>query len=85
MTEPRENMLGRPSANFTPRLFGLGAWTDNIHFAYDLVATLKPRLLVELGTDRGESYFAFCQSVEENKTGTRCFAVDTWRGDEHSG
>lgn len=74
-----------PSANFSPLRFGLGAWTDNLYFACDLVATLKPGVLVELGTDRGESYFAFCQSVEENATATKCFAVDTWRGDEHSG
>lgn len=85
MSEPREKVLDLPSANFAPRLFGLGAWTGHIHFAYDLVAALKPRVLVELGTDRGESYFAFCQSVAENETGTRCFAVDTWQGDEHSG
>jgi hypothetical protein len=65
--------------------YGLGAWSDNIYFAYDLVAQLRPRLLVELGTDRGESYFAFCQSVRENETGTRCFAVDHWRGDPHTG
>ena len=74
-----------PSRNFEPRVYGVGAWTDNLYFAYDLVATLKPRLFVELGTDRAESYFAFCQSVLENRTGTRCFAVDTWRGDEHAG
>jgi hypothetical protein len=55
-----------PSERFQPRIYGLGAWTDNLHFACDLVATIKPRLLVELGTDRGESYFAFCQSVAEN-------------------
>ena len=65
--------------------YGLGAWTEHIFFAYDLVAQLRPRLLVELGTDRGESYFAFCQSAQENETGTRCLAVDHWQGDTHAG
>ena len=74
-----------PSQRFQPRLYGVGAWTDNLHFAYDAGAALRPNVLVELGTDRGESYFTFCQSVAENRTGTRCFAVDTWRGDEHAG
>ncbi len=77
--------LDLPSQEFQPHLYGVGAWTDNIFFACDLIATLRPRLCVELGTDRGESYFAFCQSVAENKTGTRCFAIDTWLGDEQAG
>jgi hypothetical protein len=74
-----------PSRSFQPRIYNLGAWTDNLPFAYDLIAVLQPRLLVELGTDRGESYFAFCQSVLENRTATRCFAIDTWLGDEQAG
>lgn len=74
-----------PSRAFQPRVYGVGAWTDNIHFAYDLVALLGPRVLVELGVDRGESFFAFCQSAAENATGTRCFGVDLWTGDEHVG
>jgi len=74
-----------PSRHFEPRLYGVGAWTGHLHFACDLVAALRPRLLVELGVDRGESYFAFCQSAQENKTGTRCFGIDTWRGDQHAG
>ena len=74
-----------PSRHFEPRLYGVGAWTCHLHFAYDLVAALRPRLFVELGVDRGESYFAFCQSAQENKTGTRCFGIDTWRGDQHAG
>jgi hypothetical protein len=74
-----------PSRHFKPHIYGVGAWTDNLHFAYDVVGSLQPRLLVELGTDRGESYFAFCQSIVENHTGTRCFAVDTWRGDQQAG
>jgi hypothetical protein len=73
------------SINFEPLRYGLGAWTEHVFFAYDLVAQLRPRLLVELGTDRGESYFAFCQSALENETGTRCFAIDHWRGDPHAG
>jgi hypothetical protein len=78
-------LAGLASRSFQPRVYDVGAWTDNLHFAYDLVALLKPRLLVELGTDRGESYFCFCQSVVENRIGTRCFAVDNWRGDLHAG
>jgi hypothetical protein len=74
-----------PSRHFEPRLYGVGAWTSHLHFAYDLVAVMKPALLVELGVDRGESYFAFCQAAAENQTGTRCFGIDTWRGDQHSG
>lgn len=74
-----------PSRRFEPRIYDVGAWTPHLHFAYDLVAALKPRVLVELGVDRGESYFAFCQSAAENKTGTRCFGVDTWCGDQHAG
>ena len=74
-----------PSEKFAPLRYGLGAWTEHIFFAYDLVAQLQPRLLVELGTDRGESYFAFCQSALENRTGTKCHAVDHWRGDPHAG
>ena len=74
-----------PSCRFQPRIYGVGAWTDHIFFAYDLAALERPRIFVELGTDRGESYFAFCQSAAENQTATRCFAVDTWKGDAQSG
>lgn len=77
--------LDLPSRHFKPRLYGVGAWTSHLHFAYDLVALLKPRLLVELGVDRGESYFAFCQAAAEYGTGTRLFGIDAWRGDQHAG
>jgi hypothetical protein len=73
------------SRHFEPRIYDVGAWTSHLYFAYDLVAALKPTTLVELGVDRGESYFAFCQSVAENKTRTRCFGVDSWQGDQHAG
>ena len=61
------------------------AWITHIPFAMALIQILQPRTLVELGTFKGDSYCAFCQSVLASETGTRCFAIDTWIGDAHAG
>ncbi|PYK87562.1 MAG: hypothetical protein DMF47_02920 [Verrucomicrobia bacterium] len=76
--------LAASRAPFIHRYLG-GAWKMHLPFAYNLVRELKPKVLVELGVYKGESYFAFCQSVEENGTVTRCYGIDTWRGDVHAG
>ncbi len=76
------------STTFAPRRYRAGnlrTWSGHLPFARDLIASLKPRILVELGTHYGESYFGFCQSVEEAGISCQCYAVDTWRGDSHAG
>jgi GT2 family glycosyltransferase len=60
------------------------AWLGHLHFAYFLIQEFKPKVFVELGTHGGNSYFAFCQSVKENQTNTLCYAVDHWKGDQHT-
>lgn len=71
--------------HFYPRHMVFSTWVDHMQFGYDLVAALRPRMLVELGTQAGLSYFTFCQSVEEHDLQTLCYAVDTWEGEEHTG
>jgi|GEM_PF-914070 len=60
-------------------------WCGHMPFAAWLTNQLKPGIFVELGTHTGNSYFSFCQSVIENDLETKCYAVDTWVGEEHSG
>jgi len=67
------------------RLSGISAWIEHIPFGMNLVAALRPGILVELGTHGGDSYCAFCQAVAENNLATRCFAIDTWVGDSQAG
>lgn len=68
-----------------PRHLPESAWTGHIPFAAWIVEELKPRVLVELGTHNGASYLAFCQAVKDRDVDCKCFAVDTWVGDEHAG
>ena len=68
-----------------PDALPLSAWVEHAPFAFWLVDALRPRMLVELGTHLGYSYFAFCQAVTRLGSATQCFAIDTWEGDEHAG
>ena len=68
-----------------PKYLKESAWTGHIPFAAFLVKLLKPKTIVELGTHRGNSYFSFCQAVQELGIDTKCYAVDTWQGDSQAG
>lgn len=91
-----DEQLGEPSAESTKKLLlqsmfwspsylEKSAWTEHIPFAFWLMEAHRPRVFVELGSHFGTSYFAFCQAAERLGLDTKCFAVDTWEGDEHAG
>ena len=70
---------------WSPRHLVTSAWTEFAPFAFWLVQAIRPTVFVELGTHHGFSYLAFCQAVQRTGVATRCYAIDTWQGDEHAG
>jgi hypothetical protein len=68
-----------------PRHIVESAWLEHAPFAFWLMRAADPRQVVELGTHRGFSYMVFCQAVDGLELNARCFAVDTWEGDQHAG
>jgi glycosyltransferase involved in cell wall biosynthesis len=70
---------------WVPKRFAVSAWTEHAPFAFWLIDVHRPRTLVELGTHYGFSYFVFNQALKRLDTKSHTFAVDTWKGDEHSG
>ncbi|PON13434.1 hypothetical protein C2W62_34390, partial [Candidatus Entotheonella serta] len=80
------NPLHHPVCLLRPdRLTRFSAWHEHIPFAMLLVDILRPALIVELGTQYGDSYCAFCQAVQHLDIDARCYAIDTWQGDEQTG
>jgi GT2 family glycosyltransferase/predicted O-methyltransferase YrrM len=74
-----------PASFWTPRHVVESAWLEHAPFAFWLIDILQPRTVVELGTHTGFSFLAFCQAVQQLELPTSCYAIDTWRGDEHAG
>ena len=56
-------------------------WEGHRDFAYDLLNYIKPKKIMELGSQYGCSLFAFCQAVKNNNLSTQINAVDYWKGD----
>lgn len=67
------------------RIGSMSAWWGHVPFAHWLVMAIRPRVIVELGTHNGVSFAAFCEAVRRESIDAKCFAVDTWQGDEHAG
>ncbi|MCM3881633.1 MAG: class I SAM-dependent methyltransferase [Vicinamibacterales bacterium] len=67
------------------RLVSPASWLEHVPFAFWMVDALRPVSFVELGTHSGNSYSAFAQAVSTLGLPTACYAVDTWKGDPHSG
>jgi len=67
------------------RLVQFEHWVGHIPIAFWLVRKLRPRLFVELGTHRGNSYCAFCQAITGSRLDCRAYAVDSWQVDRHMG
>jgi hypothetical protein len=84
----RSGLLVLPARTIRPRRYRPGnvaSWSGHLPFVHDLIAAMRPSLIVELGTHFGESYFAMCQAVQENAISCKCYAIDTWKGDGHAG
>jgi hypothetical protein len=74
-----------PASFWQPEQVVPSAWYQHAPFAFWLMDALRPEILVELGTHHGFSYLVFCQAVVRLGGMTKCYAVDTWAGDEHAG
>ena len=70
---------------WVPDQLDASAWVEHGPFVFWLIEALRPQRFVELGTHHGYSYFCACQAIQRLELDTRCYAVDTWKGDQHAG
>jgi predicted O-methyltransferase YrrM len=68
-----------------PNVDQISAWVGHKYFIYDFIRNVKPKVITELGTHYGASFFSMCQAVKDEKLDSKLYAVDTWKGDKHTG
>jgi len=61
------------------------AWEGHIPFAFYLVETLRPGIIVELGVYQGCSLFSWAQACKKLDMNTKIIGIDTFEGDVHMG
>jgi hypothetical protein len=87
------NVIGQAAAEFLsrkilytePAWLPESAWHMHLPFAFACIDLLRPRLLVELGTQKGASYCGFCEASGILNHEMRAVAIDHWKSDEHTG
>lgn len=82
---PKFDLFEHPIVLTPPKRLFWSTWAGHIPFGMFLIDQLRPRLFVELGTYGGTSYCSFCQAISELNIDATSFAIDTWKGDQHSG
>jgi predicted O-methyltransferase YrrM len=61
------------------------AWLEHAPFAFWLMAQIRPRTVVELGTHYGFSYFVLAEAARRLHLKTELYALDSWEGDDQAG
>ena len=74
-----------PVSFWQPKHIVPSAWYQHAPFAFWITEASRPYVFVELGVHHGFSYLVFCQAVQRLELMTKCYAVDTWKGDLHAG
>ena len=70
------NVIESPIVLARPKyVVGKTAWLEHAPFAFYLTSILEPKVFVEVGTDTGESYFTFCQAVDELGLDCQCYGI----------
>lgn len=84
--EIAERLLAALDIAFAPiRTLTPSAWTQHVPTMFGLIALLRPRRFVELGSHFGCSFFAANQAIAEIDLATETVAIDTWEGDPQAG
>src|SRR3989442_352112 len=79
------NPFDHPISFAYPARIAMAGWIGHVPLGMYLIDVLRPKASAELGTHYGVSYCALCQAIKELGLETRCYAVDSWQGDAHSG
>ena len=61
------------------------AWVEHIPFAFFVMETARPAVVVELGVWAGDSYLAWCQAAQTLQLQAKISGVDHWHGDFQTG
>lgn len=85
MPKPSLNDFLSPASFWPVSEVPVSAWVEHAPFAFWLMDVMRPASLVELGTDTGFSFFAFCQAAKALGLDTELYSVDGWESDVHAG